>query len=113
MTELQQEVEDAKPAKVLGKREGKVGPAHSEAENGVEDRRKVSKSPTAQSPTSSVEAESPDQKRSIGLWSKSSFDGSTLSGDKNECKSESKTERKKVFIFQPVQGEHALSQVIS
>ncbi|XP_005069160.1 GRAM domain-containing protein 2B isoform X1 [Mesocricetus auratus] len=67
----------------------------SEAENGVEDRRKVSKSPTAQSPTSSVEAESPDQKRSIGLWSKSSFDGSTLSGDKNECKSESKTERKK------------------
>lgn len=27
MTELQQEVEDAKPAKVLGKREGKVGPA--------------------------------------------------------------------------------------
>lgn len=40
----------------------------SEAENGVEDRRKSSKSPTAQSPTSSVEAESPDQKRSLGLW---------------------------------------------
>lgn len=39
-----------------------------EAENGVEDRKKVSKSPTAQSPTSSVEAESPDQKKSIGLW---------------------------------------------
>nr|XP_048275230.1 GRAM domain-containing protein 2B isoform X2 [Myodes glareolus] len=96
MTELQQEVEDAKPAKVLGKREGKVGPAqHSEAENGVEDRRKSSKSPTAQSPTSSVEAESPDQKRSLGLWSKSSFDGSSLTGDKNECKAESKTERKK------------------
>nr|XP_042119879.1 GRAM domain-containing protein 2B [Peromyscus maniculatus bairdii] len=66
-----------------------------EAENGVEDRKKISKSPTAQSPTSSVEAESPDQKRSIGLWSKSSFDGSTWSGDKNECKAESKTERKK------------------
>lgn len=95
MTELQQEVEDAKPAKVLGKREGKVGPVHLEAENGVEDRKKISKSPTAQSPTSSVEAESPDQKRSIGLWSKSSFDGSTWSGDKNECKAESKTERKK------------------
>ncbi|XP_075824753.1 GRAM domain-containing protein 2B isoform X1 [Microtus pennsylvanicus] len=71
----------------------------SEAENGVEDRRKSSKSPTAQSPTSSVEAESPDQKRSLGLWSKSSFDGSSLTGDKNECKAESKadpkTERKK------------------
>jgi hypothetical protein len=40
----------------------------SEAENGAEDRRRVSKSPTAQSPTSSVEAESPDQKRSLGLW---------------------------------------------
>ncbi|EGV92910.1 GRAM domain-containing protein 3 [Cricetulus griseus] len=66
----------------------------SEAENGVEDRRKTSKSPTAQSPTSSVEAESPDQKRSIGLWSKSSFDGSTLSGDKNESKAESKTDPK-------------------
>ncbi|XP_038185683.1 GRAM domain-containing protein 2B isoform X1 [Arvicola amphibius] len=72
---------------------------NSEAENGVEDRRKSSKSPTAQSPTSSVEAESPDQKRSLGLWSKSSFDGSSLTGDKNECKAESKsdpkTERKK------------------
>lgn len=71
----------------------------SEAENGVEDRKRLSKSPTAQSPTSSVEAESPDQKRSIGLWSKSSFDGSNLSSDKNDCKTEnktdSKTERKK------------------
>ncbi|CAO2594088.1 GRAM domain-containing protein 2B [Lemmus lemmus] len=66
----------------------------SEAENGVEDRRKSSKSPTAQSPTSSVEAESPDQKRSIGLWSKSSFDGSSLTGDKNECKAENKTDPK-------------------
>ncbi|KAM7320322.1 hypothetical protein ACRRTK_020765 [Alexandromys fortis] len=66
----------------------------SEAENGVEDRRKSSKSPTAQSPTSSVEAESPDQKRSLGLWSKSSFDGSSLTGDKNECKAESKTDPK-------------------
>ncbi|GAB1301732.1 GRAM domain-containing 3 [Apodemus speciosus] len=94
MTELQQEVEDAKPAKVLTKRESKVGPAHSEAENGVEDRKRLSKSPAAQSPTSSVEAESPDQKRSIGLWSKSSFDGSNLSSDKNDCKTESKTDSK-------------------
>ncbi|XP_051019209.1 GRAM domain-containing protein 2B isoform X3 [Acomys russatus] len=94
MTELQQEVEDAKPAKVLAKREGKVGPAHSEADNGVEDRKRISKSPTAQSPTSSLEAESPDQKRSIGLWSKSSFDGSNLLSDKNECKAESKTDPK-------------------
>ncbi|KAL6037148.1 hypothetical protein STEG23_022990, partial [Scotinomys teguina] len=65
-----------------------------EAENGVEDRKRISKSPTTQSPTSSVEAESPDQKRSIGLWSKSSFDGSTWSGDKNESKAESKTDPK-------------------
>uniref|UniRef100_A0A8C6RTN8 GRAM domain containing 2B n=1 Tax=Nannospalax galili TaxID=1026970 RepID=A0A8C6RTN8_NANGA len=94
MTELQQEVEDAKPAKVLAKRDSKVGPAHSEAENGVEDKKKTNKSPTAQSPTSSVEAESPDQKRSIGLWSKSSLDGATYSGDKNECKVESKSNAK-------------------
>nr|BAC29960.1 unnamed protein product [Mus musculus] len=66
----------------------------SEAENGAEDRRRVSKSPTAQSPTSSVEAESPDQKRSLGLWSKSSFDGSSLLSDKNDCKTESKTDSK-------------------
>uniref|UniRef100_A0A8C5L3P1 GRAM domain containing 2B n=1 Tax=Jaculus jaculus TaxID=51337 RepID=A0A8C5L3P1_JACJA len=71
----------------------------SEAENGVDDKKKASRSPATQSPTSSVEAESPDQKRSLGLWSKSSFDGTTLSGDKNEYKTESKsdpkTERKK------------------
>uniref|UniRef100_A0A8C9AL92 GRAM domain containing 2B n=1 Tax=Prolemur simus TaxID=1328070 RepID=A0A8C9AL92_PROSS len=69
MTELQQDVEDAKPAKVLGKRESKVGPAHSEAENGVEEKKKICRSPTAQSPTPSLEAESPDQKRIISLRS--------------------------------------------
>nr|KAF6489565.1 GRAM domain containing 2B [Molossus molossus] len=67
MTELQQDVEDTKPAKVLGKREGKGGSAHSEAENGVEEKKKVCRSPTAQSPTPSSEAESPDQKRVICL----------------------------------------------
>ncbi|XP_042530607.1 GRAM domain-containing protein 2B isoform X3 [Dipodomys spectabilis] len=71
----------------------------SEAENGVEDRKKVCRSPTVQSPAPSTEAESPDQKKSICLRSKSSFEGATVSGDKNECKTESKnvpkTERKK------------------
>uniref|UniRef100_A0A8C6EXS6 GRAM domain containing 2B n=1 Tax=Marmota marmota marmota TaxID=9994 RepID=A0A8C6EXS6_MARMA len=99
MTELQQDVEDTKPAKVLAKREGKVGSAHSEAENGVEDKKKTSRSPTAQSPTPSVEAESPDQKKSICLRSKSNCDGTSIVGDKNDCKTESKndpkTERKK------------------
>nr|XP_010337583.1 GRAM domain-containing protein 2B isoform X4 [Saimiri boliviensis boliviensis] len=99
MTELQQDVEDTKPAKVLGKRESKVGSAHSEAENGVEEKKKACKSPTAQSPTPSVEADSPDQKKIISLRSKSSFDGASLAGDKNDCKTESKndpkTERKK------------------
>ncbi|PNJ80309.1 GRAMD2B isoform 3 [Pongo abelii] len=67
MTELQQDVEDTKPAKVLGKRESKLGSAHSEAENGVEEKKKACRSPTAQSPTPSVEAESPDQKKIISL----------------------------------------------
>ncbi|KAL2778742.1 GRAM domain-containing protein 2B isoform 7 [Daubentonia madagascariensis] len=71
----------------------------SEAENGVEEKKKVCRSPTAQSPTPSVEAESPDQKRIVALRSKSSFDGGSLTGDKNDCKTESKndpkTERKK------------------
>uniref|UniRef100_A0A2K5YP69 GRAM domain containing 2B n=1 Tax=Mandrillus leucophaeus TaxID=9568 RepID=A0A2K5YP69_MANLE len=67
MTELQQDVEDTKPAKVLGKRESKVGSAHSEAENGVEEKKKACRSPTAQSPTPSVEADSPDQKKIISL----------------------------------------------
>ncbi|XP_060027297.1 GRAM domain-containing protein 2B [Erinaceus europaeus] len=96
MTELQQDVDDTKPAKVLGKRESKVSAAHSEAENGVEEKKKVCRSPTALSPTPSPEAESPDQKRLISLRSKSSFDGAN---DKNDCKTESKndskTERKK------------------
>ncbi|ELW68436.1 GRAM domain-containing protein 3 [Tupaia chinensis] len=99
MTELQQDVEDTKPAKVLGKRESKVGAAHSEAENGVEEKKKVCKSPTAPCSSPSLETESPDQKKIIGLWSKSSFDGGSLAGDKNDCKTESKndskTERKK------------------
>uniref|UniRef100_A0A2K5JZ01 GRAM domain-containing protein n=1 Tax=Colobus angolensis palliatus TaxID=336983 RepID=A0A2K5JZ01_COLAP len=67
MTELQQDVEDTKPAKVLGKRESKVGSAHSEAENGVEEKKKACRSPTAQSPTPPVEADSPDQKKIISL----------------------------------------------
>ncbi|XP_007940408.1 GRAM domain-containing protein 2B [Orycteropus afer afer] len=67
----------------------------SEAENGVEEKKKVCKSPTAQSPTPSSEAESPDQKRVISLWSKSSFDGASLTSSKNDCKTESKIERKK------------------
>ncbi|XP_037657084.1 GRAM domain-containing protein 2B isoform X2 [Choloepus didactylus] len=99
MTELQQDVEDTKPGKVLGKRENKVGAAHSEAENGVEEKKRACRSMTAQSPTPSSEAESPDQKRIIYLRSKSSFDGASLVSDKNDCKAESKsdskTERKK------------------
>ncbi|XP_006886065.1 PREDICTED: GRAM domain-containing protein 3 [Elephantulus edwardii] len=99
MTELQQDVEDTKPAKVLGKRESKVGSIHSEAENGVEEKKKACKSPTAQTPSPSSEAESLDQKRVISLRSKSSFEGASLAGDKNDCKTEnktdSKTERKK------------------
>ncbi|XP_040825054.1 GRAM domain-containing protein 2B [Ochotona curzoniae] len=71
----------------------------SEAENGAEEKKKVCKSPTAQSPASSVDTESPDSKRSISLWSKSSFDGASLASDKNdykaEGKSDSKAERKK------------------
>uniref|UniRef100_A0A8C8W8P8 GRAM domain containing 2B n=1 Tax=Panthera leo TaxID=9689 RepID=A0A8C8W8P8_PANLE len=94
MTELQQDVEDAKPAKVLAKRDSKVGSAHSEAENGLEEKKKICRSPTAQSPTPSCEAESPDQKRIISLWSKSSFDGASLASDKNDCKTESKNESK-------------------
>ncbi|KAK1345017.1 hypothetical protein QTO34_013721 [Cnephaeus nilssonii] len=41
--------------------------ASSEAENGVEEKKKVCRSPTAQSPTPSSEAESPDPKRAICL----------------------------------------------
>lgn len=67
MTELQQDVDDTKPAKVLGKKESKVGSAHSEAENGVEEKKKVCRSPTAQSPAPCSEAESPDPKRLISL----------------------------------------------
>ncbi|KAF3821491.1 hypothetical protein GH733_009533, partial [Mirounga leonina] len=66
----------------------------SEAENGVEEKKKICKSPAIQSPTPSSEAESPDQKRILSLWSKSSFDGASLASDKNDCKTESKNESK-------------------
>ncbi|XP_059274393.1 GRAM domain-containing protein 2B isoform X7 [Mustela nigripes] len=66
----------------------------SEAENGVEEKKKICKSPTVQSPTPSIEAESPDQKRILSLRSKSSFDGTSLASDKNDCKAESKNESK-------------------
>ncbi|XP_033037287.1 GRAM domain-containing protein 2B isoform X7 [Trachypithecus francoisi] len=39
----------------------------SEAENGVEEKKKACRSPTAQSPTPPVEADSPDQKKIISL----------------------------------------------
>nr|XP_055158483.1 GRAM domain-containing protein 2B isoform X1 [Nyctereutes procyonoides] len=66
----------------------------SEAENGVEDKKKICKSPTAQSPSPSNEAESSDQKRLLSLRSKSSFEGASLGNDKNDCKTESKNESK-------------------
>ncbi|KAL0607705.1 hypothetical protein AAY473_024310 [Plecturocebus cupreus] len=46
---------------------------HSEAENGVEEKKKACKSPTAQSPTPSMEADSPDQKKIISLRTKNSL----------------------------------------
>ncbi|KAI5934680.1 GRAM domain-containing protein 2B isoform X3 [Manis javanica] len=94
MTELPPDVDDAKPAKVLAKRDSKVGSAPSEAENGVEEKKKACRSPTVQSPAPSSEAESPDQKRIISLWSKSSFDGASLASEKNDCKTESKNDSK-------------------
>uniref|UniRef100_A0A8D0QN69 GRAM domain containing 2B n=1 Tax=Sus scrofa TaxID=9823 RepID=A0A8D0QN69_PIG len=66
----------------------------SEAENGVEEKKKVCRSPTALSPAPSSEAESPDQKRIISLRSKSSFDGASLASEKNDCKTESKNDAK-------------------
>ncbi|XP_063088501.1 GRAM domain-containing protein 2B isoform X3 [Cavia porcellus] len=107
MTELPQDEDDARPARAAGKRDGRAGAAPSETENGVDEKKKTCKSQTAQSPVPSAEAESPDQKKSICLRlpgfyfprSKSSFDGASLAGDKNNCKTESKndpkTERKK------------------
>ncbi|XP_057395755.1 GRAM domain-containing protein 2B isoform X3 [Balaenoptera acutorostrata] len=71
----------------------------SEAENGVEEKKKVCRAPAALSPALCSEAESADQKRIISLRSKSSFDGASLASEKNDCKTESKndskTERKK------------------
>ncbi|XP_036884509.1 GRAM domain-containing protein 2B isoform X2 [Sturnira hondurensis] len=66
----------------------------SEAENGMEEKKKACRSPTAQPPTPSSEAESPDQKRLIGLRSKSNFDGASLASDKSDCKTESKSDSK-------------------
>ncbi|XP_045693979.1 GRAM domain-containing protein 2B isoform X3 [Phyllostomus hastatus] len=66
----------------------------SEAENGMEEKKKACRSPTAQSPTLSSEAESPDQKRLICLRTKSSFDGASLASDKSDCKTESKNDSK-------------------
>uniref|UniRef100_A0A673TPX8 GRAM domain containing 2B n=1 Tax=Suricata suricatta TaxID=37032 RepID=A0A673TPX8_SURSU len=66
----------------------------SEAENGLEEKKKMCRSPTAQPPTPSGEVESPDQKRIISLRSKSSFDGASIASDKNDCKTESKNESK-------------------
>ncbi|KAB1280700.1 GRAM domain-containing protein 2B [Camelus dromedarius] len=66
----------------------------SEAENGVEEKKKACRSPTAQSPAPTSEAESQDQKRIISLRSKSSFDGVSLVSEKNDCKTESKNDSK-------------------
>ncbi|XP_035876596.1 GRAM domain-containing protein 2B isoform X2 [Phyllostomus discolor] len=66
----------------------------SEAENGMEEKKKSCRSPPAQSPTPSAEAESPDQKRLICLRTKSSFDGASLASDKSDCKTESKNDSK-------------------
>ncbi|XP_055285226.1 GRAM domain-containing protein 2B isoform X1 [Moschus berezovskii] len=66
----------------------------SEAENGVEEKKKVCRSPAALSPTLSSEAESQDQKRTISLRSKSSFDGAPLANEKSDCKTESKNDSK-------------------
>ncbi|XP_045060521.1 GRAM domain-containing protein 2B isoform X2 [Desmodus rotundus] len=66
----------------------------SEAENGMEEKKKACRSPTAQSPTPSSEAESPDQKRLICLRTKSNFDGASLASDKSDCKTESKNDSK-------------------
>ncbi|XP_070649335.1 GRAM domain-containing protein 2B isoform X7 [Bos indicus] len=66
----------------------------SEAENGVEEKKKVCRSPGALSPTPSSEAESQDQKRTISLRSKSSFDGTPVANEKSDCKTESKNDSK-------------------
>ncbi|KAF4014851.1 hypothetical protein G4228_006157 [Cervus hanglu yarkandensis] len=66
----------------------------SEAENGVEEKKKVCRSPAALSPTLSSEAESQDQKRTISMRSKSSFDGAPLANEKSDCKTESKNDSK-------------------
>ncbi|XP_017906187.1 PREDICTED: GRAM domain-containing protein 3 isoform X2 [Capra hircus] len=67
---------------------------HSEAENGMEERKKVYRPPAALSPTPSSEAEPQDQKRAISLRSKSSFDGAPLANEKSDCKTESKNDSK-------------------
>ncbi|XP_032481345.1 GRAM domain-containing protein 2B isoform X2 [Phocoena sinus] len=66
----------------------------SEAENGVEEKKKVCRSPAALSPALSSETEPADPKRIISLRSKSSFDGASLASEKSDCKTESKNDSK-------------------
>ncbi|XP_074062812.1 GRAM domain-containing protein 2B isoform X2 [Macrotis lagotis] len=99
MTELQQDWEAIKPAKVLSKRESKAGLFHSEVENGVEEKKKTSKSSIQQMPIS-PEIESLDQKKITCLRSKTNSDGLSLVSDsksdsKTDNKNDSKAERKK------------------
>ncbi|XP_036590992.1 GRAM domain-containing protein 2B isoform X2 [Trichosurus vulpecula] len=98
MTELQHDLEDIRPAKVLSKRESKAGLFYSEAENGVEEKKKAGKSPILHTPTS-PDIESLDQRKIAFLRSKTSSDGLSLVSDsrsdsktdnKNDCKAERK-----------------------
>ncbi|XP_074138062.1 GRAM domain-containing protein 2B isoform X4 [Sminthopsis crassicaudata] len=90
MTELLQDWEDIKPAKFLSRKESKAGLFHSEAENGVEEKKKAGKSSILQMPVS-PEIESLDQKKITCLRSKTSSDVFSLMSD---CKSDSKTDNK-------------------
>ncbi|KAM9100599.1 GRAM domain-containing protein 2B isoform 2-T2 [Sarcophilus harrisii] len=90
MTELQQDWEDIKPAKFLSRKESKAGLFHSEAENGVEEKKKVGKLSILQMPVS-PETESLDQKKITCLRSKTNSDVLSLMSD---CRSDSKTDNK-------------------
>ncbi|XP_027725040.1 GRAM domain-containing protein 2B isoform X3 [Vombatus ursinus] len=101
MTELQHDWEAVRPAKVLSKKESKAGLFHSETENGVEEKKRVGKSPILQMPIS-PEIESLDQKKITFLRSKTSSDGLSLVSDsksdsKTDSKNDSKAERKKSY----------------
>ncbi|XP_020865339.1 GRAM domain-containing protein 2B isoform X2 [Phascolarctos cinereus] len=101
MTELQHDWDDIRPAKVLSKKESKAGLFHSEAENGVEEKKRAGKSPIPQMPIS-PETESLDQKKIAFLRSKTSSDGLSLVSDsktdsKTDSKNDSKAERKKSY----------------